>query len=146
MPAARRLALAQPVDLALLAAFALLGIVAALATSGLHPYDAPEVDPRPVLLPLYLFRSLARLVLAYAAAVLLALATGHLASRSAFARRLILPTLDVLQSVPILGFFPAAVAVFIGVFGGTALVWRPPPSSWSLPRCSGTWPSASTRA
>ena len=119
MPA-RRLVLAQPIDLALLTAFILLGIVAALATSILHPYDTPEVDPRPILLPLYLFRSLARLLLAYGAAVLLALATGHLAARSRFARRLILPTLDVLQSVPILGFFPAAVAVFIGVFGGTA--------------------------
>ena len=51
----------------------------------------------------------------------MALATGHLAARSAFARRIILPTLDVLQSVPILGFFPAAVAVFIGVFGHSAL-------------------------
>jgi NitT/TauT family transport system permease protein len=46
---------------------------------------------------------------------------GHLAARSTFARKLILPTLDVLQSVPILGFFPAAVTVFIGVFGPTAL-------------------------
>ena len=53
--------------------------------------------------------------------MLLALATGHLAARSRFARRLILPTLDVLQSVPILGFFPAAVGFFIGLFRGSAL-------------------------
>ena len=75
----------------------------------------------PALLPVYLLRSLARLAVAYAVAVLLALAIGHLAARSPFARRLILPTLDVLQSVPILGFFPAAVAVFIALFGGSAL-------------------------
>src|SRR6185503_8331371 len=70
---------------------------------------------------IYLLRSLARLAMAYGLAVTLALATGHLAARSRFARRLILPTLDVLQSVPILGFFPAAVTVFIGLFGGSAL-------------------------
>jgi NitT/TauT family transport system permease protein len=92
-----------------------------LGSSHLRPYDTPEIDPRPWLLPIYLLRSLARLATAYALAVLVALATGHLAARSRFARRLILPTLDVLQSVPILGFFPAAVAVFIGLFGGSAL-------------------------
>jgi len=92
-----------------------------LGSSHLRPYDTPEIDPRPAPLPLYLVRSLARLAMAYGLAVTLALATGHLAARSRFARRLILLTLDVLQSVPILGFFPPAVAVFIGLFGGSAL-------------------------
>jgi NitT/TauT family transport system permease protein len=86
-----------------------------------RPSSRTRSDPSPALLPIYLLRSLARLGMAYGLAVLLALATGHLAARSRFARRLILPTLDVLQSVPILGFFPAAVAVFIGLFGGSAL-------------------------
>jgi NitT/TauT family transport system permease protein len=58
---------------------------------------------------------------AYLLAVGLALVTGHLAARSPLARRLILPTLDVLQSVPILGFFPLAVGFFIGIFHGSAL-------------------------
>ncbi len=98
-----------------------LVIVVAVGSAHLRPFDAPELDPRPLLLPIYLLRSLARLSVAYAFAVLMALATGQLAARSRFARRLILPTLDVLQSVPILGFFPAAVSVFIGLFGGSAL-------------------------
>jgi len=98
-----------------------LVIVVAVGSAQLRRFNAPELDPSPLLLPIYLLRSLARLSVAYAFAVLLALATGHLAARSRFARRLILPTLDVLQSVPILGFFPAAVSVFIGLFGGSAL-------------------------
>jgi NitT/TauT family transport system permease protein len=109
------------VDLGLVAAAGVLLLVVLLGSSHLRPYDTPEIDPRPALLPIYLLRSLARLAVAYGFAVLVALATGHLAARSRFARRLILPTLDVLQSVPILGFFPAAVAVFIGLFGGSAL-------------------------
>jgi NitT/TauT family transport system permease protein len=109
------------VDLGLVATAAALLVAVLLGSSHLHSYDTPVIDPRPALLPIYLLRSLARLTVAYFLAVLLALATGHLAARSRFARRLILPTLDVLQSVPILGFFPAAVAVFIGLFGGSGL-------------------------
>jgi len=110
-----------PIDVGLLVFLGVLVIIVVLGRSHLRPFDAPELDPRPVLLPLYLVRSLARLVLAYFVAVTLALAVGRLAARSPFARRIILPTLDVLQSVPILGFFPAAVAVFIGIFRGSAL-------------------------
>lgn len=99
----------------------MLGLALLLGSSHLRPYDAPELDPHPALLPLYLLLSLARLLAAYGMAVVLAVATGHLAARSPFARRLILPILDVLQSVPILGFFPIAVGFFIGIFQGTAL-------------------------
>jgi NitT/TauT family transport system permease protein len=90
-------------------------------TAELRPYNAPALDPRPALLPVYLLLSLTRLAIAYVVALLLALGVGHLAARSALARRAILPTLDVLQSVPILGFFPVAVGFFIGIFHGSAL-------------------------
>jgi NitT/TauT family transport system permease protein len=110
-----------PVDLGLLTAVAVVVLAIVFGSTYLRPYDSPELDPRAALLPVYLLRSLARMLVAYALAVLLALATGHLAATSPTARKIILPTLDVLQSVPILGFFPAAVAVFIGVFGPSAL-------------------------
>ena len=110
-----------PVDLGLLTVLAVLALAAVFGSTYLRPYDSPELDPSAALLPIYLLRSLARMTLAYAVAVLLALATGHLAAASPVARRVILPTLDVLQSVPILGFFPAAVTVFVGVFGPSAL-------------------------
>jgi len=109
------------VDLGLIVLVVLVVVGLHLGGSYLHPYDSPELDPRPALLPLYLLRSLARLSVAYLLAVGLALVTGHLAARSPLARRLILPTLDVLQSVPILGFFPIAVGFFIGIFHGSAL-------------------------
>jgi NitT/TauT family transport system permease protein len=120
-PPSRRPTPSLPIDVGLLVFVGALVIIVVLGRSHLRPFDAPELDPRPILLPLYLVRSLARLVLAYFVAVTLALAVGRLAARSPFARRIILPTLDVLQSVPILGFFPAAVAVFIGIFRGSAL-------------------------
>lgn len=110
-----------PVDLGLLVFLVAILLLVTLGGSMLRPYDAPELDPSPLLLPFYAVRSLARLLVAYVVAVTMALAVGHLAARSLVARRIILPTLDVLQSVPILGFFPAAVAVFIGLFRGSAL-------------------------
>src|SRR5262245_55127949 len=121
MPTRRHPKRSLPVDLGLVGLVGLLLLAAVVGSAHLRPYDAPELDPSPWLVPVYVLRSLARLSVAYLFAVLLALAAGHLAARSSFARRLILPTLDVLQSVPILGFFPAAVTVFIGVFGGSAL-------------------------
>lgn len=108
-------------DLGLLAGLAGLVVILLLGSSHLRPYNAPELDPSPGLLPVYLLFSLTRLVVAYALAVFLALVTGNLAAQSPFARRLIIPTLDVLQSVPILGFFPVAVAFFIGISRGSAL-------------------------
>ncbi len=110
-----------PVDLGLLAALTFLAAFLLLGTSSLRPYDQAGLDTRPSLLPLYLLFSLARLGVAYGVALVLALAVGNLAARSAFARRLILPVLDVLQSVPILGFFPVAVGFFIALFRGSGL-------------------------
>jgi NitT/TauT family transport system permease protein len=114
----RRLPL--PIDVGLFAFAAFVVAALHLGSSLLRPFDAPEIDPRPALLPIYALRSLSRLAVAYSVAVLLALVLGNLAAVSRGARRVILPLLDVLQSVPILGFFPAAVTVFIGLFGGTA--------------------------
>jgi hypothetical protein len=57
---------------------------------------------------------------AFVLALAFALAAGYWAAVSPAARRLILPALDVLQAVPILGFFPAAVFFFIRLFRGSA--------------------------
>jgi NitT/TauT family transport system permease protein len=64
-----------------------------------------------------LLRQFAALVLSY----LFAIPYGIAAARSRRAESVLLPTLDILQSVPILGFFPVAVLFFISVFGGSRL-------------------------
>ena len=109
------------VDLGLLLLLAVLVAALIFAGSSLRPYDSPELDPRPELLPVYLLLSLTRLGVTLALSVLLAIPTGYLAAKSAFARRLILPTLDIFQSVPIVGFFPVAVWGFVRLFGGSAI-------------------------
>jgi len=91
--------------------------------------DEPHVLPRagdvlnlsPSMLPLYAAYSLLRMLAAYALSLGFALGAGYWASATPLGRRLILPALDVLQSVPILGFFPAAVFFFIRLFHGAAI-------------------------
>ena len=66
-----------PIDVGLLVAVGFLASFLLLGTSSLRPYNAAGLDTSPALLPLYLLLSLARLGLAYAVALLLALAVGN---------------------------------------------------------------------
>jgi NitT/TauT family transport system permease protein len=58
---------------------------------------------------------------AYLASFLFAVVYGVSAGRSKRAERIMIPLLDVLQSVPVLGFFPAAVYFFIALTHGGRL-------------------------
>jgi len=64
-----------------------------------------------------LLRQFTALILSY----LFAIPYGIAAARSRKAESVMLPILDILQSVPILGFFPVAVLFFIAIFGGSRL-------------------------
>jgi NitT/TauT family transport system permease protein len=62
--------------------------------------------------------SLLRMTGSFAASLVFAWITGYWAATSPRAARVILPLLDVGQSVPVLGFFPAAIFVFVKILGG----------------------------
>jgi len=59
-----------------------------------------------------------RVFVAYIFSLLFGIAYGILAATSPQRERLMVPLLDVLQSVPILGFFPIAVSVLVFLFQG----------------------------
>ena len=69
-------------------------------------------------LPAAALSSFTRMAIAYLAALLFSLSVAYLAISKRWAERLLLPILDVLQSVPVLGFFPAAVFIFINMAQG----------------------------
>ncbi|VVB90924.1 Binding-protein-dependent transport system inner membrane component [uncultured archaeon] len=77
-------------------------------------FDFPEIE----LLPYYAVSSFMRMGIAYFLALCFALSYGYIAATNDAAKKLMLPVLDVLQSVPILGFFPAAVLLFINIIPG----------------------------
>ena len=56
------------------------------------------------MLPLYAAYSLVRVGIAYILALLFALAYGFAAAKSDRAARVLLPLLDILQSIPVLSF------------------------------------------
>ncbi|SJN11668.1 ABC-type anion transport system, duplicated permease component [Leucobacter sp. 7(1)] len=89
------------------------------------PFD-PEVAPEsvstdPAQLPAYAGRSLLRMFLALGASTVCALVVATAAARLPRAGRVILPALDVLQSVPVLGFLSVTIGLWLVLFPGTAL-------------------------
>jgi NitT/TauT family transport system permease protein len=61
--------------------------------------------------------SFSRMLAAYALSLGFALAYGYYASSRRNAERVMIPVLDILQSVPILGFFPVAIVFLVEIFG-----------------------------
>jgi len=81
----------------------------------------PPIDPSPSAVPYYAGRTLLRMWIAFCFSLVFAIATGYAAAKSARARAFILPALDVLQSVPVLGFLSATVTGFMALFPGSLL-------------------------
>lgn len=72
------------------------------------------LDPR--MLPYYAGRSLLRMFLAFAFSILFTIVYGYIAAYSRSAERILIPLLDVLQSVPVLGFLSVTVTGFTALF------------------------------
>lgn len=84
-----------------------------------HQHDAHVVDLSELNIPYYAGRTLLRMWIAYALALLFTIVVGYVAAKSKRARFFILPALDILQSVPVLAFQAIAVAPFIALFPGS---------------------------
>ncbi|HEX7968257.1 MAG TPA: ABC transporter permease subunit, partial [Stellaceae bacterium] len=78
-----------------------------------------SLDPRN--LPEYGMRTVLRMALALAASLVFSLAYAALAAKSRRAEKLLIPVLDILQSVPVLGFLSITVTGFIALFPGSLL-------------------------
>jgi NitT/TauT family transport system permease protein len=61
--------------------------------------------------------SLVRMVASYIISFVVAVFTGVAMAKNKYVEAVMLPLLDVLQSIPILGFLPAALVVFVRVLG-----------------------------
>jgi len=80
---------------------------------------AISLDPR--YLPEYGLRTVLRMALALAASLAFSLAYAAIAAKSRRAEKLLIPVLDILQSVPILGFLSITVTGFIALFPGSLM-------------------------
>jgi len=77
---------------------------------------AVDIELTPSALPKYMLFSLARGWIAYGFSLLFTLLIASWAYYDLRARRFLLPALDVLQSIPVLGFLPGLVLFLVGLF------------------------------
>jgi NitT/TauT family transport system permease protein len=103
----------------------ILGILYALLVSGriwLSPFTpVANISSSPRALPLYAVYSLVRITIAYILALFFALAYGFAAAKSERAAKVLLPLLDILQSIPVLSFLPGVMLAMVALFPGRQL-------------------------
>src|SRR5882672_2279070 len=72
-------------------------------------------------LPYYAFCSFDRMLAAYFLALIFSIVYGMAAARGGVYERIMIPAIDIAQSVPVVGFFPAAVYFFVALAHGSRL-------------------------
>ncbi len=104
-----------------LAALVLLAYGAAQMTRPFELGDPLPLSLDPALLPYYLLRTNLRMLAAMVLALLFSAVFGVLAAKVRAAEKVLVPMLDILQSIPILGFLSITVTGFIALFPGNLL-------------------------
>jgi NitT/TauT family transport system permease protein len=103
------------------------GLMALVAWGGMamgthyHIGEALPISLDPWKLPEYALRTVLRMGAALIASLVFSLVYAALAAKSRAAEKILIPTLDILQSVPILGFLSITVTGFIALFPGRLL-------------------------
>src|ERR1700730_12304414 len=104
----------------LLVILGLVGVVYALAQAT-SLWTAPlathvEIDLSPSAVPGYAVASVVRMTAAYVLSLAFSLIYGRLVASGPWAERLLLPVLEILQSIPILSFMPGVVLALVALF------------------------------
>jgi NitT/TauT family transport system permease protein len=100
---------------------ALAGLQLSSMVKPIGPSGLPPVDLNPWDLPWYALRTLARMGAALTLSVLFTFIYAPAAARNPAAERVLVPLLDVLQSVPILGYVSLLVASLAALLPGLAV-------------------------
>src|SRR5438034_7267449 len=97
--------------------FAAIFGVYAIGRSWLGPVHLHvEISQNPRVLPLYALYSLVRISVAYALSLIFALSYAYVAASSRRAEIIMVPLLDILQSIPVLSFLPGVMLAMVAIF------------------------------
>ena len=99
----------------------LLGLGAHQMVAPLAIAKAPEISLSPLLLPFYALRTTLRMLAALVASLVFTFTYATLAAKSRRAEMVLIPLLDVLQSIPILGYLSFTVLFFVALFPNSIL-------------------------
>lgn len=109
-------------------AFPLIIGLIVVAGVGVHQTWAPlsdigttPVSLDPAELPWYALRTTLRMLTAMIASIVFTLTYGTLAAKSRRAEKVLVPILDILQSVPVLGYISFTVTFFLALFPGRVI-------------------------
>ncbi|NLP61814.1 ABC transporter permease [Paraburkholderia sacchari] len=109
-------------------AFPLIICLIAMAVVGFHETMAPiatlktqAISLDPANLPEYAMRTTLRMLAAMVASLTFTLVYGTLAAKSRRAGQVLVPILDILQSVPVLGYISFTVTFFLALFPSRVL-------------------------
>ncbi|MEM5399291.1 MULTISPECIES: ABC transporter permease [Paraburkholderia] len=109
-------------------AFPLMIGLIAMAAVGFHETMAPiatlkaqPISLDPANLPEYAMRTTLRMLAAMVASLIFTLVYGTLAAKSRRAGQVLVPILDILQSVPVLGYISFTVTFFLALFPSRVL-------------------------
>ena len=98
-----------PTILILLILVALVALGVRVAFNAPDSVRGPVISLQPEALPWYALYSLLRMAAAYVLSVGFTLVYGYVAARTVRNEQVMIPVLDVLQSVPILSFLPVVL-------------------------------------
>lgn len=82
---------------------------------------SPEISTDIRNIPYYAARTLLRMWIAFGFSLIFTFSVGYAAAKNRIARSIILPALDILQSVPVLSFLTITVTGFVALFPGSLL-------------------------
>lgn len=99
----------------------LIAYGADVATEPLTALDVAPLSLDPTNLPIYAVRTMLRMLLAIVFSLIFTFIYATIAARSRRAEMVLIPILDILQSVPILGFLTFTVTFFLNLFPGRVL-------------------------
>ena len=83
--------------------------------------QSTEISTNILNIPYYAGRTVLRMWVALGFSLLFTFAVGYVAAKNRIARAIILPALDILQFVPVLGFLSITVTGFMALFPGSLL-------------------------
>jgi NitT/TauT family transport system permease protein len=105
----------------IIGALVLIAYGAEQTNAPISALDMAPVTLDPANLPVYALRTTLRMLAAIACSVVFTFIYAALAAKSRRAEMVLIPLLDILQSVPILGFLTFTVVFFMNLFPGRVL-------------------------
>ncbi len=108
--------------LIILAIITILLVIVRTAAKFGGAYDPDfQISTSPAVLPSYTAQTLLRMAAAYLISLVFTLIYAYSAYKSRVAAIILLPLLDILQSIPVLSFLPGVVLALIAIFPGARL-------------------------